>query len=381
MARAEGDMRVAFVTNLCPHYRRPLFEELARRFDLSFFFTSDGSEWYWNGSHSLDGSSLPATRVKGARKLMAAIGGGRYDCVVAGLTGRLALPVTVVSARTRGTPLVLWVGIWAHPATWFHQLSRPVVRRLYRSADALVVYGSHVAAYVEEESGRRERVFVAPQAVDNAAFRAAPAASAAAALREQLGLPNLPVATFVGRLEAEKGLELLLEASSSTLGHALLIVGSGSLERKLREQAALLGLEHRIRFAGYVAQAELPAYLALSDFLVLPSVTTPSFKEPWGLVANEAMNCGLPVVATDAVGAAAGGLVVHDETGLVVPERDARALAAALDALARDAALRARLGATAAERVLAFNYTTQADGFEQAVGAAVWSRRGLACAS
>ena len=56
----------------------------------------------------------------------------------------------------------------------------------------------------------------------------------------------------------------------------------------------------------------------------MPSLRTRSFREPWGLVANEAMNQGLAVIATDEVGAAAGGLVRHERNGLVVPAGDAR---------------------------------------------------------
>ncbi len=82
--------------------------------------------------------------------------------------------------------------------------------------------------------------------------------------------------------------------------------------------------------------------------LVLPSVTTPRFREPWGLVLNEAMAAGTAVVATTAVGAAAGGLVLDGETGLVVPERDHAALAAALDRLKT---LRTRLTRNASKHV------------------------------
>src|SRR5205085_2613392 len=82
---------------------------------------------------------------------------------------------------------------------------------------------------------------------------------------------------------------------------------------------------------------------------------------PWGLVVNEAMNCGLPVATTDAVGAAAGGLVVHGWTGLVVPERNADALAAALDDLLGDEEKRRLMGAAARERVEAWNFTAAAD--------------------
>jgi len=96
-------------------------------------------------------------------------------------------------------------------------------------------------------------------------------------------------------------------------------------------------------------------------------VRTATFREPWGLVVNEAMNRGLAVIASDAVGAAAGGLVRDGINGLVVPSGDAHALAAALRRLAGDGELRRRLGAQAAEDVRAFNHDAWAQGFSAAL--------------
>ena len=81
--------------------------------------------------------------------------------------------------------------------------------------------------------------------------------------------------------------------------------------------------------------------------LVVPSIPTRTFREPWGLVVNEAMNRGLAVIATDAVGAAAGGLVRDGDNGLIVPAGDSAALAEAIARLAGDPQLRARMGAPA----------------------------------
>ncbi len=75
----------------------------------------------------------------------------------------------------------------------------------------------------------------------------------------------------------------------------------------------------------------MPAVYAAADVYVMPSVTTRQVREPWGLGVNEAMCQRLPVVVTDAVGAAAGGLAVHRETALVVPEREATALGGAFE--------------------------------------------------
>jgi glycosyltransferase involved in cell wall biosynthesis len=101
--------------------------------------------------------------------------------------------------------------------------------------------------------------------------------------------------------------------------------------------------------------------------LVVPSIATRTFREPWGLVVNEAMNRGLAVIATDAVGAVAGGLVRDEVNGLVVPSADPVALGEAIVGLAGDAPLRASLGATGARDVRAYSHEAWAEGFSRAL--------------
>ena len=110
-------------------------------------------------------------------------------------------------------------------------------------------------------------------------------------------------------------------------------------------------------------------FYAGSDVVVVPSIPTRDFLEPWGLVVNEAFDQGVPVIATDAVGAAAGGLVQHERTGLVVPAGDERALAAALRRLHDDPELRARLGANAREAVRGYSHAAWAEGMSRALNA------------
>jgi glycosyltransferase involved in cell wall biosynthesis len=116
-----------------------------------------------------------------------------------------------------------------------------------------------------------------------------------------------------------------------------------------------------------VTPVELRNLYGDCDVLVVPSIPTRTFREPWGLVVNEAMNRGMPVIASDAVGAAAGGLVRDGETGLVVPAGDSAALADALCRLDSDPPLRLRLGKAGAENVRAFTYDAWAKGFSRAL--------------
>jgi glycosyltransferase involved in cell wall biosynthesis len=113
---------------------------------------------------------------------------------------------------------------------------------------------------------------------------------------------------------------------------------------------------------------------AACEVLVVPSVPTPTFREPWGLVINEAMNRGLAVIASDAVGAAAGGLVRDGENGLVVPAGDSGALAGAIARLAGDGALRERMGAAGRSDVAAYSHDAWAAGFARALSTVGLSR-------
>jgi glycosyltransferase involved in cell wall biosynthesis len=116
-----------------------------------------------------------------------------------------------------------------------------------------------------------------------------------------------------------------------------------------------------------VPPVELRNLYAACDVLVVPSIPTRTFREPWALVVNEAMNRGLAVIASDAVGAAAGGLVGDGRNGLVVPAGDPKALAGAMRTLATEPALRARLGAAGTQDVRAFTYEAWAKGFAGAL--------------
>ena len=125
-----------------------------------------------------------------------------------------------------------------------------------------------------------------------------------------------------------------------------------------------------VRLTGPLPPAEVRNFMASASVLVMPSLATRTFREPWGLAANEAMHQLLPVIATDAVGAAAGGLVRHERNGLIVPGNDAEALAGALRRIAEDDTLRRTLGTNAGRDVAAFTPEAWAAGMAGAVRSA-----------
>src|SRR5207247_6127029 len=131
--------------------------------------------------------------------------------------------------------------------------------------------------------------------------------------------------------------------------------------------ASTLGLSARVRFAGYISPAMTTDYYAIAEVVVLPSVTTPEGKEPWGLVINEAMNQAVPVIASDAVGAAAGGLVQDGVNGFVVPERNPSVLADRIRKVLDDPALHKRLSAGARGTIASWDNEAMVAGFRAAI--------------
>jgi glycosyltransferase involved in cell wall biosynthesis len=355
---------VLFVTGHAPAYRVGAFARLHSRENIEVALFGGRSK---HGGGAAEGELPFPHRHLRQGQLAELAANGRYRAVVCPTGGRLAPLACWAGARRGGVPLILWASLWAHPRSAAHALSYLPLRILYRSADAVVTYGPHVSDYVRARGAGN--VHVAPQSVDND-FWGAPEVGAwsRAAWPSEDGTRFL----FVGRPAREKGLDVLVRAwrASNLRPPAAVLVLAGVGER-LPSWAASDGdggpEEHGILCTGVLGPVELRSLYGACHALVLPSVATPTFREPWGLVANEAMNRGLPVIASDAVGAAAGGLVRSERNGLVVPAGDVDALARAIGDLAADGSLRASMGRAAAQDVLAFSHDAWAGGFSGAL--------------
>jgi phosphatidylinositol alpha-mannosyltransferase len=186
---------------------------------------------------------------------------------------------------------------------------------------------------------------VIPNGVDTGRFqRAVPVA------RWQDGTPNV---LFVGRLEDRKGLPHLLKAfrliRKSGLEARLLVVGSGPQEREARRYVMTRGLQS-VEFLGRVSDAEKAQLFKTADVFVSPATG----RESFGIVLLEAMAAGAPIVCSDIHGYK--GVAQRGRQAILVPPRDARALAAGITELLADPALRARLGASGQVRAEQFSW-------------------------
>lgn len=271
-------------------------------------------------------------------------------------------------ARKLGIPIVFQTNQNIHkrlppPFCWLEG-------QAYRTAAAGLAY-SEEARQVLIRKGLRAPTHVVPYGLDLSLFHAADSAP----LRRRLGLGSRLVLGYLGRFVPEKGLDTLIEAARKlreacpTLDFQALLIGSGPEEDALRQQVAAAGLTERFVFTGSVPHTQAGDYLRCADIFILPSRTTPSWKEQFGRVLIEAMACEIPVVGSDS------GQIPHllHETGggMIFAEGNADGLAQTLGTLAVTPSLRQQLGRTGAlsvqQRYTFDAVATQLHGIFQAI--------------
>jgi len=251
-----------------------------------------------------------------------------------------------VAGRLAGVPTSLHTfhghvleGYFSWPAT---QLFLGIERALARQTDRIITVSPRLRqAILAMGIGQPEQVVVVPLGLELNRFLRTPPAPAG--LRPALHLtPGIPLLGIVGRLAPIKDHPALFRAltlleAGSQAPH-LVVVGDGERREELGRLADELGLASRIHFLGW--RSDLEAILAELDMVICSSR-----NEGTPVALIEAMAAGVPVVSTDVGGV--GDLVVHDETGWLVPPGDIPALARAIQGLLADPALRARLAVAA----------------------------------
>jgi len=294
--------------------------------------------------------ALPVRRPRQLYAIPAAavapIAGAAADLVHVHLGEDLAiLPLAALAARPRRLPVVITVHCsLSHtlsavdPRTWLlRSLGGWLERRAEAGAAATIVYTRRLAQLLAAGPGP-PRVHVIRRGVDRTRF----AEPGDRFLPELDGRRRV---VFLGRLVRAKGVRLLVQAAGRlrTPHVDVVLVGDGPERPALERLARRLGVGDRVHVTGFVPHRRVPAVLASADLLVLPSL-----YEELGTVLIEALQAGLPVVATRV-----GGIpeaVEHGVTGLLVEPGDARRLAAAIDEVLSNPDLAHRLRAGARRR-------------------------------
>jgi glycosyltransferase involved in cell wall biosynthesis len=367
-----------FAGDTCPMFVADLAQGLSSRFDVTVLAPASAGArlrermgdvdvrryrygWPARTQKLADGAILPNIRQQPwlaaqaapfvAAQLIAArrlLRDERFDAIHA----HWAVPQGVVGAalgRRYGVPVLTTT----HGGDVYGLRARPfaaIKRWALRGADRVTAVSDDLKREVVALGVDASRVSVIPMGVDTSRFSPAMRSQV---LRE-CWRGDSPLLLFVGRLAEKKGARYAIEAMPQILesqpSARLLLVGDGPERASLKALARDLGVGERVTFLGAIPNADLPAHYASADMFVGPSVVARGGDtESFGVVFAEAMASGCATIATDVGGVS--DLVVQGETGLVIAERDARAIADAVRLLCAEPALGERLVRNGTERM------------------------------
>ncbi|WP_075223221.1 glycosyltransferase family 4 protein [Acuticoccus yangtzensis] len=375
-------MRLAIIATHPVQYYAPLWRELAGRVDLTVFFAHHarpeqqaaagfGTAFEWDvdlfGGYKHRFLTNVAAHPDASRRdgcdtpeIGERLAEGGFDAVMTvgwyskthiqaiRAARRLRIPVMVRSDSQLGL----------QPSAGKRLAKRIAYPVLLRAFDAVLATGTRSAAFFRAYGYPQRRIFVSPHAVDTPRF-AAVTPEAAAAVRCAAGIaPDAKVVLFAGKLVPFKRpldvVDAIARLRAEGVMAEVMVAGAGELEPAMRARAAEAGVP--LHVLGFVNQTGMPAAYAAADVLALPSTG----RETWGLVANEALASGTPVVVSHEAGCApdigadgvAGRIFTGGDVGALASA--VRAVLAAPPSVEAMAAVSARFSlARAAEGIVA----------------------------
>jgi 1,2-diacylglycerol 3-alpha-glucosyltransferase len=380
--------RVVLLTEIIAPYRIPVFNALSRHEDMAlhviFLAETDEKLRQWpvyKNEICFSYQVLPSLRCRIGqtnllfnRGLWSALNKIGPQAIICGGYNYAASWEALVWARRHGAAFVLWSESNGQDA----RSGRPGVEWLkayfLRHCNGFVVPGKASFEYLKSLRSAETGIVTAPNAVDNDfyAHQAAKIRAHAGEFREKLKLPQRYV-LFVGRMVAEKGIFDLLEAYAkldddlrSQLG--LVFVGEGVRKDELARRAQRVS-PGTVSVLGFAQRDDLAGLYALAEVLVLPT-----HSEPWGLVVNEAMACGLPIIVSSVAGCSAD-LIADGGNGYVVPPRDPEKLSSAISLVVRQPELQRQMSLCSLERIRSYSSEACANGLAAAAIHAVLEAR------
>lgn len=383
-------IRVAHLVSHPIQYYAPLYRELASRpeIDLTVYFFSDfstsgftdkdfGEEIEWDIPlldgykyrlcPSATGRSSAGLNRKPNWDLLAELIQERYDAIWVMSYASTNAALARIAALAMGIPILFrddTTLLTPRPA-WKRALKQIILRPFLYRAWGLFV-GAENKRYWTHYGMPERRLCFTPHCVDNSYFqnKAKELLPRRREIRRQFGInDDMPVILFCGKF-IEKKLPLMLLSAYAKLRARvpcwLLLAGDGPLRPDIEEQVRQ-HVTPGVLMPGFLNQSELPLAYAASDLLALTSIS-----ETWGLVVNEAMCFGLPIVASDRVGCAAD-LVKSGWNGFIFPHQDVDALADALSRLIENEKKRREFGLRSLDLVSKYSVEACADGIVTAL--------------
>lgn len=328
--------KIIFIQPAYAHYRKDLFNKLHKNFDVLFIFLRGKSPYPSSDKADLKWKSIclhSETNRYWMFFLLKILLVKKYDTIVSSNAVSLQSIISFFAAKFLRKGIVIWNIAWLD--TYKHStrpkpytMLRTIQERyIVKKADSIVVSGSSSLKYHIRIGIPPKKIFIANQSVQGMDKITTSTIS-----KDEIGIQETFVILYLSRIMYLKGLDILLKAfhllEKKRGDTFLLIGGSGNYKIVCENLSKKLKIE-KIKFVGDVPNEKIYDYFHISDVFVLPSCIKRGQTEAWGLVINEAISAGKPVITTDAVGAAED-LVRNGENGYVVKSNNVEEMYEAL---------------------------------------------------
>ena len=329
-------MKVLFLTNYAAPYKVQFFDELGKQVELTVLFAgaqeqqTRAAEWFVDS----EGGFHKVFLTKKAGSL-----GGEHFCL--DVLDWLKKPYDAIILGGYSSPTAMLAMAWLRmkKIPYYIQVDGGLVREdsplkyrfkkmLVSSATWWISSGRYPTGYLVHYGAKRENVYLYPftSLWQKDIAETIPPEEEKKQLRQELGMQEEKIVLYAGRFLPEKGMDALLQAAPALDKNVGIYFVGGEPEQKHLQFCREKGLAN-VHFVGFQKKEELARYYKAADVFALPT-----YSDVWGLVINEAMACGLPVVTTDKC-VAGLELIENGVNGYIVPVQDTDALAEKITAV------------------------------------------------
>jgi len=376
-------MKVILIQGLLAPYRYPLFEELAKTADWEFevwFMGREVKNRIWNkeaiteyrfNHRFLDGITLNFG-LKDTYpfwlnfSIYSDLVKAKPDVVIMMGWDSLSSFLIHLYCHFSGAKFILYSDSTPLEKSWRRTVTKPLISLHVKTADALIAGGSRSRTYLENLGAAKNSIFVSFNTVDVEKYqkRTHSFRKFSRQTRKELGIGNKKIILYYGQLIERKGVDLLLaafnELKKANHNVALLLIGDGPFREKLTEIIIKQGIDDALLLPNPGDEA-VCQYYAITNVFVLPSR-----EEVWGLVVNEAMAAGLPVVVSDQVGCSAD-LIIENFSGYTFESENIVDLSKKIETVISNNPLRQLISLRAFERIKLFSPRLTIKKFREAV--------------
>ena len=348
--------KVFLLHNIISPPRLPLFEKLSEEFDLDVKFCKTISkDRLW--STKLDGYSFKNEVLRNISSgpliinysLPFKLLFNRYDVYICAGEISLSNYIALLISKLFRKPFIIWSGTIkdydAPTDSWMRKTARKIYRFFnklffYNFADAFIAYGIEAKEYYIQNGVYGGKIFIGTQVISNDQFKRVEIS------KKDLFFPNKKIVLFLSYFYKFKCGDILINAFKKINRNDIVLIMAGAGEEE-EELKALATRKKDIYFPGYVQGKEKAKYYLIADIFVFPT-----FRDAWGLVINEAMMYGLPIITTENAGCSKE---LINGNGFVVKAGNEEELRFAIEKLLDDDELRKKMGIRSKEIIKKYN--------------------------